>query len=208
MPWPKEHKRNTRGRIIEAAAAAFRQRGIAEVSVGDVMREAGLTHGGFYAHFASKDDLLVAAVAHASAQVTETIESKAATDASMEPLLRAAFAYLSAAHFSHPEWGCPIAALGPDLIRSSPKVRRTLAAGIKERLEQLYHLASPRVPPEARKREIAGVLACMVGGLILARGLKESDGLELLENCQRFLQKALRDPAVAKSKIEAPIDSE
>ncbi|MBV8214800.1 MAG: TetR/AcrR family transcriptional regulator, partial [Verrucomicrobia bacterium] len=87
MPWPKEHKHNTRARIIEAAAAAFRQRGIADVSVGNVMREAGLTHGGFYAHFASKDDLLAAAVAFASSQVTEIVDSKAATDGPMPPLL-------------------------------------------------------------------------------------------------------------------------
>ncbi|MBV8274267.1 MAG: TetR/AcrR family transcriptional regulator [Verrucomicrobia bacterium] len=208
MPWPKEHKHNTRARIIEAAAAAFRQRGIADVSVGDVMREAGLTHGGFYAHFASKDDLLAAAVAFASSQVTEIVDSKAATDGPMPPLLRAAFAYLSTAHFSHPEWGCPIATLGADLIRSGPKVRRTFAAGIKERLEQLYELAPPGMPVETRKREVAGVLACMIGGLILARGLRESDGLEFLKDCQGFLKDALSSPTVAKSKNEAPVDSE
>jgi TetR/AcrR family transcriptional repressor of nem operon len=208
VPWPKEHKYHTRGRIVETAAAAFRQRGIAGVSVGDVMREAGLTHGGFYAHFASKDDLLAAAVAYASAQVTEMIDSKTATDAGMQPVLRAAFTYLSAAHFNHPEWGCPIATLGPDLIRSSPKLRRTLAADIKERLQQLCDLAPPEVPLETRKREVAGVLACMVGGLILARAVKEPDGLEFLKDCQRFLQNALSDATVAKSKNEAPADSE
>ena len=207
MPWPKEHKENTRNKIIEAAAAAFRQRGIAGVSVGDVMREAGLTHGGFYAHFASKDDLLAAAVAYASAQVTEMIDSKTAADAAMQPLLSAAFAYLSTAHFNHPEWGCPIATLGPDLIRSGPKLRRTLAADIKERLQQLYDLAPPEVPLEARKREVAGVLACMVGGLILARALKEPDGLEFLKDCQRFLQNVLSDPAVVKSRTAPQLDS-
>ncbi len=74
MPWPKEHKRNTRERIIEAAAGAFRERGIADVGVAEIMRDAGLTHGGFYAHFASKEELLAEAVRFASAQVTNLLE--------------------------------------------------------------------------------------------------------------------------------------
>jgi TetR/AcrR family transcriptional regulator, transcriptional repressor for nem operon len=191
VPWPKEHKDNTRRRIIEAAAAAFRQRGINEVGVADIMREVGLTHGGFYSHFASKDDLLAAAVAYASSQVTEMIESRASANESILPLLRAVSVYLSAAHFAHPEWGCPIAALGPDLNRSGPKVRRTFTADLKRRLEQLSDLTPAEMPAAARRRQAAGVFACMVGALIVARGLKESEGLEFLKDCQQFLQEAL-----------------
>src|SRR5260370_8204068 len=118
MAWPKDHKRNAGERIIEAAASAFRQRGIDDVGVADVMRAAGLTHGGFYAHFASKDDLLAAAVAYASSQVTEMVETRGESNATQKGLLGAAFIYLSSAHFAHPEWGCPIPSLAPDLVRS------------------------------------------------------------------------------------------
>jgi TetR/AcrR family transcriptional repressor of nem operon len=192
MAWPKDHKRNTRERIIEAAASAFRQRGIDDVGVADVMRDAGLTHGGFYAHFASKDDLLAAAVAYASAQVTEMVETRGASN-TQKGLLGAAFIYLSSAHCAHPEWGCPIASLGPDLVRSSTKVQRALAADIKKRLKQLFDLTPAEMPAEARRRQAAGAFACMVGGLIIARGLGESDGLEFLKDCKRFLEEALDD---------------
>src|SRR5258707_5804252 len=135
MAWPKDHKRNTRERIIEAAASAFRQRGIDDVGVADVMGDAGLTHGGFYAHFASKDDLLAAAVAYASSQVTETIETRGASNATQKGLLVAALIDFSSAHCAHPEWGCPIASLGRHLVRSRTKVQRVLAAGINMRLK-------------------------------------------------------------------------
>ena len=190
MPWPKDHKRNTRERIIEAAASAFRQRGIDNVGVADVMRDAGLTHGGFYAHFASKDDLLAAAVAYASSQVTEMVETKGA-NATKKGLLGAAFIYLSSAHAAHPEWGCPVASLGPDLVRSSTKAQRALAADIKKRLKQLFDLTPAEMPPEARRRQAAAAFACMVGGLIIARGLGDSDGLEFLNDCKRSLEDAL-----------------
>src|SRR5258708_12013448 len=193
MAWPKDHKRNTRERIIEAAASAFRECGRDEVGVAEVMGDAGLTQGGFYAHFASKDDLLAAAVAYASSQVTEMIETRGASNATQKGLLGAAFIYLSSAHCAHPEWGCPIASLGPDLVRSSTKVQRALAADIKKRLKQLCDLTPAAIPAEARRRQAAGAFACMVGVLIIQRGLRESDGLEFLKDCKRFLEDALDD---------------
>jgi TetR/AcrR family transcriptional repressor of nem operon len=194
MPWPKEHKHHTRERIVEAAAAAFRQQGIAQVGVADIMRRAGLTHGGFYAHFASKDDLLVEALTHASAQVTSMLETPLKDAASTNRLLEAAMTYLSSFHLTHPEDGCPVASLGPELMRSSQKARRQLAAEIQSRLKQLHDLTPAQVPPETRRRQAAGALACMVGGLILARGLKESEGLEFLNDCHSFLGDALVNP--------------
>jgi AcrR family transcriptional regulator len=106
MPWPKEHKRNTRARIVEAAAAEFRQHGITQVGVADVMRRAGLTHGGFYAHFASKEDLLAEALVYASEQVNSMLETPRKDDTSAHRLLSAAMTYLSSFHTSQPELGC------------------------------------------------------------------------------------------------------
>jgi TetR/AcrR family transcriptional repressor of nem operon len=202
MPWPKEHKQHTRERIVEAAAAAFRQAGIAQVGVADVMQRAGLTHGGFYAHFASKDDLLAEALPYASAQVTSMLETSLQDAPSTDHLLQAAMTYLSSFHFAHPERGCPVASLAPELMRSDEKVRRELAAGIRNRLKQLHDLTPAQLPPEMRRRQVAGAFACMVGGLILARALKESEGLEFLNECHSFLRDALANssPKRATSK--------
>lgn len=190
MPWPKQHKRETHERIVQAAAAAFREHGVAQVGVAEIMRRAGLTHGGFYAHFASKDDLVAEALAHASAEVAELLAS-APHGASPNSVLGEATAYLSRPHLTHPERGCPVAALGPELARSSHRVRKTLAAEIRKRLQRLYAAFSPSVPAETQRREAAGALACMVGGLILARGLTEPEALEFLKDCRAFLHGAL-----------------
>ena len=181
MSWPKDHKQATRQRIVEAAAAAFRERGVADVGVAEIMRRAGLTHGGFYAHFESKDDLLAAALDHAA------IQTAVKNHPSPDQLLNVALTYLSPSHLIHPESGCPVAALGPELARCSRKVKQTFAATINTRLKNLSDLISSRVPLEKRKRLTAGAAACMVGGLVLARGLKEAEALELLKDCQAFL---------------------
>jgi TetR/AcrR family transcriptional repressor of nem operon len=198
MPWPKEHKQNTRDRIVEAAAAAFRQNGADQVGVSEIMQEAGLTHGGFYAHFASKEDLLVEALRYASEEATELLEteSPAEGESGASRLLAAALTYLSSYHLEHAERGCPIAALGPELIRSSQKVRRGFAAGITRRLEGLRELATGGV--KKRRQQAAGALACMVGGLIVARGLKDSERAEFLNHCQAFLREALSPQAAER----------
>jgi TetR/AcrR family transcriptional regulator, transcriptional repressor for nem operon len=191
MPWPKEHKRNTRARIVEAAAAEFRQHGIVPVGVAEVMRHAGLTHGGFYAHFDSKEDLLAEALGYASEQVNRMLDTPPENDASARRLLGAAMTYLSAFHLSHPECACPVATLGPELLRSSQKVRRTLVMEIRRRLKKLHDLTPAQVPSETRREQAAGAFACMVGGLILARALNQTEGMKFLEDCHAFLREAL-----------------
>jgi len=191
MPWPKDHKHNTRARIVEAAAAEFRQHGIARVGVAEVMRRAGLTHGGFYAHFDSKEDLLTEALEYASEQVNGMLDSPPKEHASTRHLLSTAMTYLSSFHLTHPEHACPVATLGPELLRSSQNIRRTLAAEIRRRLKKLHDLTPARVSPETRREQAAGTFACMVGGLILARALNESKGIKFLEDCHAFLREAL-----------------
>jgi TetR/AcrR family transcriptional repressor of nem operon len=191
MPWPKEHKRNTRARIVDAAAAEFRQHGIAQVGVAEVMRHAGLTHGGFYAHFDSKEDLLAEALGYASEQVNRMLDTPPENDASARRLLGAAMTYLSSFHLSHPECACPVATLGPELLRSSQKVRRTLAMEIRRRLKKLYDLIPAQVPSETRREQAAGAFACMVGGLILARALNQTEGMKFLRDCHAFLRQGL-----------------
>ncbi len=137
MPWPKAHKKETRERVLDAAAAAFRERGIDSVSVGEIMDRAGLTHGGFYAHFKSKDELVAEALAHVSARTGEWLSET-------RNLKTHADKYLSPMHFAHPEKGCAIAALGSELARSTGRVHRTFAANIQTRLELLRQLIQRR----------------------------------------------------------------
>lgn len=191
MPWPKEHKRKTRQRIVQVAATAFRKQGVADVGIAELMKRAGLTHGGFYAHFSSKEDLLAEALAHASSQVSGTLRQAASNQASPSALLSIVDAYLSLQHLQHPEAGCPLAALGPELVRSKTNVRRSLANGIRARLQTLADLVPDDLTATEKRHLAIGVQACMLGGLILARGLPESEGLQLLDDCRSFLRQEL-----------------
>lgn len=190
MSWPEEHKQKTRDRIVDVAAAAFREHGAAGVGVADIMKRAGLTHGGFYAHFKSKDELLAAAVAHASEQVSSVFGS-ASGERSTGGLFEIAATYLSPAHMAHPEHGCPVAALGTELVRGSQKVRGIVDKELQRRLKLLYVRTPARLSPARRRRQAAGALAIMVGGMILARSLKGEEGLEFLADCQGFLRDAV-----------------
>jgi len=195
MPWPEERKTETRARIIRAAASAFRKHGLAQVGIADIMRQAGLTHGGFYAHFASKDALVADALVQAIAEVEEALSRSIKDDELEERLLSMVSVYLSPGHFAHPEHGCPLAALGPELTRCDGQVRRTLANGIRMRLKKLEELVSTKVPLGERRQRAAGAMACMVGGLVVARGMTEAEALEFLKDCQAFLRTALADLA-------------
>jgi TetR/AcrR family transcriptional regulator, transcriptional repressor for nem operon len=193
MPWSREHKSATRTRILDAAAAEFRARGIAAVAVSDVMDRAGLTHGGFYAHFSSKDDLAAQALRHASAQTTAAFD-RTATAADDAGRLQAVIdLYLHPAHLAHPERGCAVAALGTEAVRGGRSVRRSLSAGIRARLDRLRRLLPRSDSRRVRDQKAAGVFACMVGGLILARGLGQEEGDRLLADCRAFLRSALTD---------------
>jgi TetR/AcrR family transcriptional repressor of nem operon len=183
MPWPKAHKKETRERVLDAAAAAFRERGVDDVSVGEIMDRAGLTHGGFYAHFKSKDDLVAEAFSGTGSEMRERLwDSK-----SLQALVNM---YLSNVHFEDRAHGCAIAALGPELSRGSTRVRRTLGGVIQKRLEKIGSLITAR-SREKRERQAAGVLACMVGAMILARGVGGERGEGLLAECRAFLRETL-----------------
>jgi TetR/AcrR family transcriptional repressor of nem operon len=173
MPWPKEHKSETRERIVQAAADAFRERGIDGVGVAEIMKRAGLTHGGFYAHFKSKDDLVKAAFEQMSREIANTV---GATD------------YLAELHMLHPERGCPLPTVGTELVRSGAKMRRSVAGEIRARLARIVERLGKRRDKET---DAAGAFACMVGGMVIARALPENEGSAFLERCRAFLRGAV-----------------
>jgi TetR/AcrR family transcriptional repressor of nem operon len=191
MPWPKTHKKETRVRIVEAAAAEFRARGVSGVGVADIMGRAGLTHGGFYSHFASKDDLLVEALERAIQQTRETLGGSLETLPPEQHLAAVIDRYLSPKHAAHPERGCPVAALASELARAGRKARRELARIIRSRLSWLRGVSTPGRADRPTDEQVVGALAGMVGGIVLARGLGGAEGEALLESCRAFLHKAL-----------------
>jgi TetR/AcrR family transcriptional repressor of nem operon len=193
MPWSENHKEQTRQRILEAAATMFRERGIEQTSVAEVMKRAGLTHGGFYAHFKSKDELAAEAIGHASAQVSKLFDAPTQTGSAHDELLSIVSAYLSQGHMTHPERGCPVAALGTELVRSGPRVRRVVSKEMQTRIQKLYQRTAPDGTSESRRQQAIGILACMVGGQILARSLNSAEGAQFLADCQEFLRAALGD---------------
>src|SRR5262245_5627440 len=137
MRYAAEHKASTRRRIVDGASAALRARGLAGVGVADVMREAGLTHGGFYAHFPSKDDLVAEAVDAAGEQSVRNLRKVVKRAAPGRAFKAIVDAYLSPAHRDRPERGCALAALGPELARESPSARRAVAGQIDGLLDLL-----------------------------------------------------------------------
>jgi TetR/AcrR family transcriptional repressor of nem operon len=201
MPWPKHHKERTRERIVESAAAAFRARGIDAVQLGEIMAQAGLTHGGFYAHFRSKDELVEEALTAASRQTRDRF-SKALDAAEPAGRLHGLVdAYLSAAHVEHPEVGCPVAALAPELARGSGATKRALAREVQQRITWMQGLASPGHTKRTPRHDdqIIGALAGMVGGVILARAVGGGKaGQAVIESTRAFLHGALSSPPPRK----------
>jgi TetR/AcrR family transcriptional repressor of nem operon len=173
MPWAKEHKKETRERIVRSAADAFRERGIDGVGVAEIMQRAGLTHGGFYAHFKSKDDLMKAAFDQMS---RESVDTVGADD------------YLADLHMLHPERGCPLPTVGTELARNGAKMRRSVAAEIRVRIDRIKGRLGKRRDKETAA---AGAFACMVGGMVIARALPETEGSAYLEHCRAFLRSAV-----------------
>lgn len=172
----KEQAAENRRRIVDIAGALFRARGFNGIGVADLMKEAGLTHGGFYGHFASKDDLAAEACAHALAVAAERWERTADAVPPVAPeeaLARIAAFYLSPRHRDDAGTGCPIAALGVDAARQGGGARRAFTEGLRPFIDTLCRCV--RGSPQAAQRKAAlATLSGMVGAVILARAVDDT----------------------------------
>ncbi len=169
----------THERILEKAARAIRRAGFQGVGVADIMKEAGLTHGGFYAHFASRDALLVEALEHAGRQSAERIaRGNAVREAKGASPFRALIeGYLSDRHLSSTEDGCAVAALASEMPRQAPEVRAAAA----QRVRGLVERVGDTLPAGATPGTATAVASQMVGALQLARALgNNAEGRALL----------------------------
>jgi TetR/AcrR family transcriptional repressor of nem operon len=160
-----EQKAETRQRIMDAAYALFRRGGIDGVGVDAVMSEAGLTHGGFYGHFASKEALAAEVCAERLARSAARWERIRQEDGAEAALARILDAYLDPAPIAGGDHGCVLPMLGPELARR-PACRPALTAAMRAMADVLARCLPRR--RRARERALAG-LSCMVGAVVLAR---------------------------------------
>jgi TetR/AcrR family transcriptional regulator, transcriptional repressor for nem operon len=165
-------KEQTHERIVGVASRAIRRSGYDGTGVADLMKEAGLTHGAFYTHFASREAMLAEAAQRAcaeSASLAATAVDAVPRDKALETMLSA---YLSEEHLRHVESGCPLTALGSETSRQSPEVRRVTTRHIKEMIDLVARQLPDWGQPAAHERALV-TLATMVGTLLLARAVDE-----------------------------------
>ena len=178
----REQAAANRQKILDVAGTLFRKHGFDGIGVADIMKRAGLTHGGFYGHFPSKDDLVAQSCARVLAKEGWTERVAGTTDPSIEAVVRG---YLSPRHRDDPAHGCLLAAVGSDVVRQPRSVRRAFTEGLRSRLDTLQKLIPGR-SAAARREHALATMAGLVGALMLSRAVDDptlSD--EILEAAAR-----------------------
>lgn len=171
MKVSREQMAENRERILGVAARRFREHGFDGISVVDVMSEAGLTHGGFYGHFANKEELMAEAVGRAVAD-TRALWAQAREKKDADPLAELVHGYLSPRHRDRPGQGCAMAALAVDSTRHGPQVREALTNGLRQQIEDMAGLMPKAEAGEQRQQALASY-AAMVGALVLSRAVDD-----------------------------------
>ena len=193
--YSKEHKQVTRQRIIETAGRRFKRDGIDGSGISTLMADAGLTHGAFYAHFESKDDLVATAVADQLRTLNANVVAQAAPGiAGLEQIVRQ---YLSPQHRDNPDEGCPSAALLDEIGRCGDATKQAYTDGVLAVMDGIAERLAPADPSSVRTKTLS-VYAMMVGTLQLSRALADrqlSD--ELLEE---GIHNALTALGIAESR--------
>jgi TetR/AcrR family transcriptional regulator, transcriptional repressor for nem operon len=169
----QSRKEATHERIVETAARAIRRSGYGGTGVAEIMKEAGLTHGGFYAHFDSRDGMLAEAADRAGADTVAFMTRVAAAAPPKQELEAMLRAYLSKEHVEAAETGCAVAALGSEMPRQVPKVRHAATRRIKEMIDLVARQSPDWGQPGAHERALV-TLATALGALVLARAVNES----------------------------------
>lgn len=168
MRYSREHKLETHARIVKKASVRIREKGAHGIGVADLMKDAGLTHGGFYAHFDSREALVIEAFAYAMDRSTERWRKLAETIPPEKRMATIVETYLTPLHRDDPGHGCAVTALGAEIARESPKTRKAFAAKLEQMVDMLAEQL-PDVPRKAARKQALATLSTMVGTLVLAR---------------------------------------
>lgn len=182
MPWPKEKKQRSRERILKSAFSLFAARGYDNVTIGDVMREAQMTHGAFYSHFGSKQELYAEAITAGAREsgAAKMAEVRDSVDRGLEQLLKV---YLEESHARDAVTPCPLAFLATDVANREEEVRGAYTRVFK----RLVRLIDRELLPssDSSRDQALAIAALMVGGVAIARALDDRQTASaLLKACQ------------------------
>lgn len=169
-------------RIVEGASRLLRERGVHNTSVADAMSEAGLTHGGFYRHFKTKDDLVVAGIQSTFDAIAAHLELQQLGADARDVVAEYRAIYLSQEHVDNPGQGCPVPALGGEVARESPALREAFGSGFR-RVAGALATGMPGTPPERQSRALRE-LAMLVGAVVVARASDTETARLMLEACR------------------------
>lgn len=169
---PARSKQATHERIVDVAARAIRRSGYHGTGVADIMKAAGLTHGGFYAHFDSRDALLAEAADRAGFESVQQLQHLAAGSSGAQALQAMIQGYLSKEHLESVEIGCHAAALGSEMPRQAPGIRHAATRRLKETVDLIARQFPDWGQPAAHERALV-TLATMVGTVVLARAVDD-----------------------------------
>lgn len=187
MRYGPEHKLNIHRKIVKDASRRVRAEGLSGAAVSAVMNDAGLTHGGFYKHFASKDDLLLESLREGFREIEDTLAHAAEQLPRGEAWKAIVETYLSLDLCEHPERGCPLAALGPDLARANRSLKPQILAELVNYKSRMVPFMPGRRPME-KERAFFAIFSTMIGAIEIARLLPDPAIREkALGNARDFL---------------------
>jgi TetR/AcrR family transcriptional regulator, transcriptional repressor for nem operon len=203
MRYSREHKLETHARIVKKASVRLREKGAHGIGVADLMKDAGLTHGGFYAHFDSREALVIEAFADAMDRSTERWRKLAEQTPPDRRLATIVESYLTPAHRDDPGHGCAVPTLGAEIARESPKTRKAFAAKLEQMIDMLAEQI-PALPRKAARKQAMASIATMMGTLVLARIAGNSEFSDEILGAGRdaVLDRAAMKPAAKKSALK------
>jgi TetR/AcrR family transcriptional regulator, transcriptional repressor for nem operon len=168
MRYSREHKLETHARIVKKASVRLREKGAHGIGVADLMKDAGLTHGGFYAHFDSREALVIEAFTHAMDRSTERWRKLAEETPPEKRLSMIVNTYLTPIHRDDAGHGCAIPALGGEIARESAKTRRVFAGRLEQMIDMLAE-QMPGLPRKTARKQATAAIATMMGTLVMSR---------------------------------------
>jgi TetR/AcrR family transcriptional repressor of nem operon len=187
MRYGPEHKLETHQRIVRDASRRIRAEGLNGAAVSAVMKDAGLTHGGFYKHFGSKDELLLESVREGFREIEDTLAHAAEQSPPGEAWKAVVKTYLSLELCDHPERGCPLAALSPELARADKKMRPKIAAELVNYKSRMLPFM-PGERPADKECAFFAIFSTMIGAVEIARMLPQRPAREkVLYHTRDFL---------------------
>lgn len=177
MRYAKGHKAGTRQKILETASREFRRQGLDGIGLADIMSQAGLTHGGFYSHFSSKDELVRQTLHETFTPLKNTVFRHEGESRNLEEIIRG---YLSPRHRNHPERGCPAAALVEEIARQPRDTRQVFSEILNERLIDLENGLPRGLSLKIRRKKAMAIFSTIMGALQLSRTVPDPETSEQL----------------------------